>query len=223
MRFSTHVATSMFILMTGCGARSAIPEKDAGVIQEECPASPHSCTDEKDAGGHTCPVRWPSLDEQCHLIAIDSKLTDAGRGGYAYRCDPLTNEYPCEQPAPTCLPMYPYVGDGPQLDWCCCDCVPTTCGDVAVGCGTFSDGCGGTITCACAEGSTCNEADSTTETGGQCCAGCVADDGSCMPGFGYDYCGVGGAACVQCDDDAGPTTCSDGQCVPCTSPQDCGE
>ena len=86
-----------------------------------------------------------------------------------------------------------------------CVCPAKTCADFAGQCGTFDDGCGGTVTCKC-------------DTG--CCG-----DGLCLPGTSPDACGTNGEACQVCTD---PDRCNDGvcSCIPYPDPcekRECGK
>jgi hypothetical protein len=89
------------------------------------------------------------------------------------------------------------------------DCTPKTCTDLGKQCGTWDDGCGGSITCdSCPQNESCNE--------GQCefvcldCQGCCTAT-SCEQGVQNHACGTDGEPCQECNSDE---ICMNGDCVP---------
>jgi hypothetical protein len=105
-------------------------------------------------------------------------------------------------------------------------CTPATCASLVASCGSYSDGCGGTISCGgCASGLECN---SSTK---QCCTPTTCNVQGAQCGTLPDECGgtlncgtcpFSGESCslaLQCRC-TNPATCQSGQCG--ARPDDCG-
>lgn len=113
--------------------------------------------------------------------------------------------------------------DDPSINGCCDNsgCVPTTCSALGKACGSWGDGCGGTLNCGtCASPQVC-------DTAGQCCTPKTCADIKKECGSGWDNgcggtltCGDNGACANSLETCTGGTCCS-GLETSCSAGADC--
>ncbi len=94
-------------------------------------------------------------------------------------------------------------------------CVPTTCASLGKNCGSWSNNCGGTISCgSCASGQTCSN--------GQCSTACVP---TTCASLGYN-CGTASDGCggtLSCGSCSSGKICSNNNCTAVCAPKTCAD
>lgn len=118
-----------------------------------CPSGQHRC-------GAGCVADQPNLPERGCRLACGTDPCPTPMGGVAL----CTVEGRCEFECPA-----PWSRDGER-----CVCTAQRCEDLGATCGTYDDGCGGTLTCGmCGSGQSCDEESRACE--------CTADRGEPNP------------------------------------------
>jgi hypothetical protein len=198
------------------GQCGTFPNGCGGDLECNCPAGQGCCDNQCFEGGNEC-----CADGDC--VAVICQIADCDNGDCKYTA------VPDNQQGPLCTDEDRFCCGG---DECCTEpqvcteqgcCTPLTCAGYDGKCGTFTDNCGGTVTCGCDEGEQCCEAAKV----------CVAND-ACCPGITCDevLCQVADCVGAECnytpvnDNEQGPLCdeqsefcCGGDEC--CTSPEIC--